>query len=99
MVKHRFAKKRAANRDPVKTAGKLSILPRFDRVGVSELMKSLVACDDLIIDPGLRPLRALSDDFGECSIRSDFECPLSHDPLEGVRNVKRIERQDRTRIG
>ena len=99
MVKHRLAEKRAANRDAVKATGKLSILPRFDRVGVPELMQSLVTFDDLIIDPGLGPPRALSDHFRECSIDSDFETSLTHDPLEGVWNVKFVERQDRARIG
>src|SRR5437016_10893678 len=99
MVKHRLAKKRTTNCDAVKAAGELSILPCFDRMGVSELMQSLVTFDNLITDPGLGPPRTILHHFEEGNVNSDFETLLSHDPLEGVWNVKFVERQDRARIG
>ena len=37
MMKHRFAEKRAADRDAVKAASELAILPGFDGMGVAEL--------------------------------------------------------------
>ena len=59
MMKHRLAKKCAADRDAVKAARQLIILPGFDGVRVAELMQARVTFDDLVIDPGLGTLRAL----------------------------------------
>ena len=38
VVEHRFAEERAADRDAVEASGKLAALPRFDGMGVAEVM-------------------------------------------------------------
>ena len=65
MVKHRFAEKGAADRDAVKAAGELAILPGFDGMRVAESMQPSVTFNDLIVDPGLGTLRALLHHFGK----------------------------------
>src|ERR1043166_3370038 len=39
-VKHRFAEKRAADRDTVEAAGEFAFAPRLDGMGVAELVQS-----------------------------------------------------------
>ena len=73
MMKHRLAKKRAADRDAVKAAGQLAVLPGFDGMSVAELMKPGVTFDDLVVDPGLGPLRAFPHHFGKGSVDPDLE--------------------------
>jgi len=99
MVKHRFAEKGAANRDAVKAARKLALLPGFDGMRVAESMQPTVTLDDLIVDPGLGTVRALLNHFGKRSVDSNFEALLSDHALESVRGVKFIERNYRARIG
>jgi len=99
VVKHRFAEKRPADRDAVEAAGQFVILPGFDRMGVTELVQARVTFNDLAVDPGLGPPRALLHHHRERGVEPDLETLPAHDPLEGVRDVKFVQRQDRPRIG
>src|SRR3982750_2917074 len=73
VVEHRFAKERAADRDAVKPAGQFSVLPRFERMGVAELMKASIAGDDLVVDPGLGTARAFPHHLDERNVEADLE--------------------------
>ena len=99
VVKHRFAKERAANGDAVKAAREFPILPGLYRVGVADLVETRVAFDDLVVDPGLGTLGALPHDFDEGNVDADFEGFLASNALESLGHVEFLERQDRSRIG
>lgn len=99
MMKHRLAEKSAADRDAVKTARELIILPCFDGVRVAEPMQTRVTFNDLIIDPGLGTPRALLHHFGKRNVYSNFKTLLSKNPVESARDVKFIQRKNRARIG
>ena len=99
MVKHRFAEKGGADRDAVKAARERAILPGFDGMRVAQSMQPTVTFHNLIVDPGFGTLRALLHHFGKRDINSNFETLLSHRALEGVRDMKFIERKNRAGIG
>src|ERR1043165_1835898 len=59
VVKHRLAEKRTADRESVKTTGKLALLPRFDGMRMSKAMEAGITFNDLAVDPGFVAVRAL----------------------------------------
>src|SRR5437667_6853935 len=72
-MKHRFAKKRAAHRYAVKSAGELAVLPCSDRVRVAEFMQLRIALDDLLIDPRIFAFCAGLDHFRKRAVDSYFK--------------------------
>src|ERR1043166_1637250 len=99
MMELRLAEKRAADRHPVKAAGELAVLPRLNRMSMSQPMQSRVTLDDLSVDPGFVAVRALLHHFAEGSVHPDLESFPPHHPLEGMRDMKFLQRQDRARVG
>src|SRR5260370_15182639 len=98
-MKHRFAKECAADRDAIKSAGELAAGPRFDRMGITKLMQTRVTLDDLAIDPCVVTRRASLDHLRESIVDLGFESLLAQEPAKGMRYVKILHRQDRTRVG
>src|SRR5262245_20248766 len=99
MVKHRLPKERAADRDSIKAAGKLSILPCFDRMRVSNRMQLPITFDNLFIDPRSRSMRTFVHHFKERNVDSNFENPFLGSSFEGVRDMKLVEWQNRSWVG
>src|ERR1700730_13777248 len=81
VMKHRFAKKSAADRNAVKAAGEFAILPGLDGAPLAELVQSGSALDDLVVDTGFGTLRAFAHDFGEGNVHTDLEGFFSEDAL------------------
>ena len=75
---HALAEEGAAERDAVKAADQLLVLPAFDRVGVAEPVEQIVALLDLAVDPGLLALGAMVDDGGEDLVVGDRERARPH---------------------
>jgi hypothetical protein len=63
-------------------------------MGVSELMKIDVAADDFLIDPGLLAFRAGANDESERGVDPHFEGIFAQGPLQTMRNMEAIERDD-----
>src|SRR3546814_6356265 len=79
---HRFAEKRAAERDAVKPARQLAVLPAFDAVRMAELEQSVVTRADDGVDPRRRPViggrGAERDHVGEGGVGVDAKA-VGHD--------------------
>src|SRR5712691_3546065 len=67
-MKHRFAKECAADHDAVKSASELAAGPCFDRMGITKLMQTRIALDDLAIDPRVVTRRAGLDHLREAIV-------------------------------
>src|SRR5262245_27163592 len=50
-IKHRLAKKRPSDRNPIKAADELVSRPRFDRMCPTEGVQVVITFDDLFVDP------------------------------------------------
>src|SRR4030095_17185395 len=98
-MEHRFTEKRAADRDPVKSASKLVVLPSFYRMRVTQIVKALVALNDFGIDPGVFAFRASADHVPEAIVDLNLENFLSCDAPQCMRHMKIFQRNDRARIG
>jgi len=96
---HRFAEKGAAERDAVKPARQLAVLPAFDAVRMAELEQSVVARADDGVDPRRRPVGggrgAERDHVGEGGVGGDAKAVRHDDFFQTARQVEVIERQDR----
>src|SRR6267143_3514589 len=67
-MKHRFAKKRAADGNAVKSPCEFIFAPRFDRMRVAELVQTFIAVDDLAIDPSVFAFRARPNYFAKTMV-------------------------------
>jgi hypothetical protein len=68
-------------------------------MGMAKLMKPQVARNDFVVNPSLRPPGTLPHDFGKGDVEPDLKFTFAEKPLERVRHVKFVQRQDRARIG
>src|SRR5215469_16101474 len=68
-------------------------------MGEAKGIQVQIALNNLLTDPGLRALRASSQDFFECGIELHFKNPFLRDPPEAVRNMKSIKWDDPSWIG
>src|SRR5471030_2880534 len=98
-MKHRLAKKYAANGHAIKAAGEFALAPSFDRMRVTKLVQSLIAFDDFAVDPGVGAFGTGANDFAEAMVDLDFENFFALNSPERVGNMKSIQRNDRARLG
>lgn len=96
---HRFAEKGAPERDAVKPADELAVVPTFHAVGMADLEQPVVARLDHRVDPRRRPvargLGAERDHVGKGAVGGDAETVGDERLFQAVREAKAIERQDR----
>src|SRR5438309_11111759 len=67
-MNHRLPEETAANCHPIQSACQLAFLPRLHRMRVTNRVQILVTRYDLLIDPGLVPLRARPNHLRERAI-------------------------------
>src|SRR5205823_6930875 len=72
-MKHRFSKKRAADRDAVEAAHEFVSRPGFDRVSETKFVQASVALDDLFVDPGVGARGAASDHIDEAGVDPNLD--------------------------
>ena len=92
---HAFPEKGTAERDAVKAADEIAVLPAFHRMGVAEPMKRAVTFLDLGIDPGFLPLGAMADNVTKGAIRGHLKPVLAHRLAQRMGEAERVERNDR----
>jgi len=70
---HALAKECGTERYSVEAPDELSVLPRFDGMGMTEAMETNVGGFDVAVDPGLFPVGAETDDGREVPVACDGE--------------------------
>src|SRR5271157_2261178 len=97
-MKHAFAEKGAAHRQPVKTADQLAVAPGLNRMGVAKGQKLAEQVGDASVDPGLfaprSTLRAAGEDAIEIRVRLDLEWRGAKGFGEAFRDDQPIERKN-----
>src|SRR5690606_3061988 len=93
--KHALAEKGAPERDAVKSADKLAVMPRFDRVAMPDFEQFSVGFANWTIDPRARALAGAAgttfDHAIEIAIELYIENALSDRFLEAFGNMEAIE--------
>ena len=97
-MKHRFAKERPAESDPVKTAHEGVSMPCFHGMGKAELVQMAVAGENVFIDPSLLAPRTGPHDFLERGINPDLERLGSQSAGQAMGDVKAFDGEDASRI-
>lgn len=100
---HRFAEKGPPQREAIKSAHQLAILPAFDRMGVTLGVEIEEHGFDRLADPGFGAiglgLGAEPDQLAEIAIGGHLEA-IGGDRLpERAREVEAVQRQDRPPLG
>jgi hypothetical protein len=70
-------------------------MPAFDRMGVAEPVKLVVAALDLGVDPGLLPFRAMPHHGSEGGIAGNSESSGADRLPERARDFETLDRNDR----
>src|ERR1700730_8731803 len=85
-AEHALAEERSAELDAVEPAGENAIGPAFDAMGRAAPEERGVEGDDLIVDPGLRPvgrrLGAAAHDGLECAVAAYGEAAAADRPAQ-----------------
>ena len=92
---HALAEEGAAELDAVDASDERAIGPAFDRMGMAEPMEEIVAAFDLVVDPGLLTVGAMTDDRIEGAIGRHFECAANERLAQRARHFETVQRQDR----
>jgi len=105
---HRFAEKRAAERNPVKSADKIAAsvriaVPAFDAVRVADGVERGITALDLAANPRRwavgRGFGAQGDDAAEGAVGGDDEAVGGERFPERARGPEAVEREDRPAFG
>src|SRR5258708_13875171 len=94
---HAHAEEGGAELDAVEPAGEHAIRPAFNAMGRPALEERGVEGDDLVVDPGLRPvgrrLGAAAHDGLEGAVAAYGEAAAADRSAQAARNVESIEGQ------
>ena len=98
-AEHALAEERGAERDAVKPADQLAVVPALDAVRRAAGEERRVEPHDLVVDPGRRArfagLGAAPHHRLEGGVAADLEAALAQHAPQPARHMKRVERQDR----
>jgi len=101
--KHALAEERAAHRNAIEAAHKLSLAPAFDGMGIALSMQFAVNPPDIAVDPGFRPSRSgfgtSRDHRVERGIRSYFKAVAPNRAGEAPGHMELIESDDPPFVG
>ncbi len=95
---HAFAEKRRAKRHAENPAGKLTIHPHLDRMGIALRVQPQIGGKDIGVDPGLGPVGAGAHGAREITVHRDLVAAPAHPARQAARDMERVQREDAARL-
>src|SRR3546814_5498351 len=102
-AEHALPEEGAAEGDPVEAADQFALVPALDRVAVAHLVQPRIEPHDLVVDPGVVPVRAgigaTADHRLEVVVAAYLERPATDRAPESPRHMEGFQRHDSAPLG